>query len=82
MAKNTKTASRQEDRRHTVPCTIEEEDAGSMAVARQTPPPTLRFSHAGWCEELKMSYYIGAYAPRDWDEYEALAKYADKEGAR
>ena len=27
MAKNTKTASRQEDRRHTVPCTIEEATA-------------------------------------------------------
>lgn len=82
MAMNTKAARRQEDRRQTVSCTIEEEDAGRMAVARQTQPPTLRFSHAGWCEELKRSYYIGAYAPRDWDEYEALAKYADKEGAR
>lgn len=81
MAKSTKAARVQKDRRQTVSCIIKE-DAGRMGVARQTRPPTLRFSHAGWCEELKRSYYIGAYEPRDWDEYDALAKYADKEGAR
>ena len=56
--------------------------AAPVDDARKGFPPTLRFSSAGWCEELKRSYFIGAYVPHDWAEYDALAKYADKEGTK
>lgn len=85
MEKETKAATRKSGRRK---ATTAKPVDGAVAVAapvddaRKGFPPILRFSSAGWCEELKRSYFIGAYAPRDWDEYEALAKYADKEGAR
>ena len=85
MAKETKAATRKSGRRKTP--TAKPVD-GAVAVAapvddaRKGFPPTLRFSSAGWCEELKRSYFIGTYAPHDWEEYEALAKYADKEGAK
>ena len=83
MAKETKTATRKSGRRKTT--TAKPVDVGVAAPVEDTRkgfPPTLRFSSAGWCEELKRSYFIGTYAPHDWAEYDALAKYADKEGTR
>ena len=83
MAKETKTATRKSGRRKaTTAKPVEEAVAAPVDEARKGFPPTLRFSSAGWCEELKRSYFIGAYVPHDWAEYEALEKYADKEGAR
>ena len=85
MAKETKSATRKSGRRK---ATTAKPVDGAVAVAapvaddRKGFPPTLRFSSAGWCEELKRSYFIGTYAPHDWAEYEALEKYADKEGAK
>ena len=85
MAKETKSATRKSGRRKaTTAKPIEEAVAVAAPVeeARKGFPPTLRFSSAGWCEELKRSYFIGAYVPHDWEEYDALARYADKEGTR
>ena len=85
MAKETKTATRKSGRRKATTAKPFEEDvavAAPVEDARKGFPPTLRFSSAGWCEELKRSYFIGAYVPHDWAEYDALAKYTDKEGAR
>ena len=83
MAKETKPETRKSGRRKaTTAKPVEEAVAASVADARKGFPPTLRFSSAGWCEELKRSYFIGTYAPHDWAEYEALEKYADKEGAK
>ena len=83
MAKETKTATRKGGRRKaTAAKPVEEAVAAPVDDARKGFPPTLRFSSAGWCEELKRSYFIGAYVPHDWEEYEALSKYADKEGTK
>ena len=83
MAKETKSATRKSGRRKTTTAKpVEEAVAAPVDDARKGFPPTLRFSSAGWCEELKRSYFIGTYAPHDWAEYEALEKYADKEGAK
>ena len=83
MAKETKAATRKSGRRKaTTAKPVEEAVAAPVADARKGFPPTLRFSSAGWCEELKRSYFIGTYAPHDWAEYEALERYADKEGAK
>lgn len=83
MAKETKPATRKSGRRKaTTAKPVEEAVAAPVDDARKGFPPTLRFSSAGWCEELKRSYFIGTYAPHDWTEYNALAKYADKEGTR
>ena len=83
MAKETKSATRKGGRRKTTTAKpVEEAVAAPVADARKGFPPTLRFSSAGWCEELKRSYFIGTYAPHDWAEYEALEKYAGKEGAK
>ena len=83
MAKETKTATRKGGRRKaTAAKPVEEAVAAPVDDARKGFPPTLRFSSAGWCEELKRSYFIGAYVPHDWAEYDALEKYADKEGAK
>lgn len=83
MAKETKPATRKSGRRKaTTAKPVEEAVAAPVDDARKGFPPTLRFSSAGWCEELKRSYFIGAYVPHDWAEYNALAKYADKEGTR
>ena len=83
MAKETKPETRKSGRRKaTTAKPVEEAVAAPVADARKGFPPTLRFSSAGWCEELKRSYFIGTYAPHDWAEYEALEKYADKEGAK
>lgn len=83
MAKETKQATRKSGRRKaTTAKPVEEAVAAPVDDARKGFPPTLRFSSAGWCEELKRSYFIGAYVPHDWAEYNALAKYADKEGTR
>ena len=83
MAKETKPATRKSGRRKaTTAKPVEEAVAAPIADARKGLPPTLRFSSAGWCEELKRSYFIGTYAPHDWAEYDALEKYADKEGAK
>lgn len=83
MAKETKPATRKSGRRKaTTAKPVEEAVAAPVDDARKGFPPTLRFSSAGWCEELKRSYFIGAYVPHDWAEYDALAKYADKEGTR
>ena len=83
MAKEAKTATRKGGRRKTTAAKpVEEAVAAPVDDARKEFPPTLRFSSAGWCEELKRSYFIGAYVPHDWEEYEALEKYADKEGAK
>ena len=83
MAKETKTATRKSGRRKaTTAKPVEEAVAAPVDDARKGFPPTLRFSSAGWCEELKRSYFIGAYVPHDWAEYDALAKYADKEGTK
>ena len=83
MAKETKPATRKGGRRKTTTAKpVEEAVAAPVDDARKGFPPTLRFSSAGWCEELKRSYFIGTYAPHDWAEYEALEKYADKEGAK
>ena len=85
MAKETKPATRKSGRRKaTTAKPVEEAVAVAEPVedTRKGFPPTLRFSSAGWCEELKRSYFIGAYVPHDWAEYEALAKYADKEGTK
>lgn len=83
MAKETKSATRKSGRRKaTTAKPVEEAVAAPVDEARKGFPPTLRFSSAGWCEELKRSYFIGTYAPHDWAEYEALARYADKEGTR
>ena len=85
MAKETKPETRKSVRRKT---TAAKPVDGAVAVAapvddsRKGFPPTLRFSSAGWCEELKRSYFIGTYAPHDWAEYNALEKYADKEGTK
>ena len=85
MAKEAKTATRKSGRRK---ATTAKPVDGAVAVAapvddaRKGFPPTLRFSSAGWCEELKRSYFIGAYVPNDWEEYDALARYADKEGTK
>ena len=83
MAKETKAATRKSGRRKTPAAKpVEEAVAAPVDGARKGFPPTLRFSSAGWCEELKRSYFIGTYAPHDWAEYDALARYADKEGAK
>ena len=83
MAKETKSATRKSGRRKaTTAKPVEEAVAAPVEEARKGFPPTLRFSSAGWCEELKRSYFIGAYVPHDWAEYDALARYADKEGTR
>ena len=83
MAKETKSATRKSGRRKaTTAKPVEEAVAAPVEEARKGFPPTLRFSSAGWCEELKRSYFIGTYAPHDWAEYDALARYADKEGAK
>ena len=83
MAKETKPATRKIGRRKaTAAKPVEEAVAEPVYEARKGFPPTLRFSSAGWCEELKRSYFIGTYAPHDWAEYDALDKYADKEGAK
>ena len=83
MAKETKAATRKSGRRKaTTAKPVEEAVAAPVADARKGFPPTLRFSSAGWCEELKRSYFIGTYAPHDWAEYEALERYADKEGTK
>ena len=83
MAKETKSATRKSGRRKATSAKpVEEAVAAPVEEARKGLPPTLRFSSAGWCEELKRSYFIGTYAPHDWAEYEALEKYADKEGTR
>ena len=83
MAKETKPETRKGGRRKaTTAKPVEEAVAAPVDEARKGFPPTLRFSSAGWCEELKRSYFIGAYVPHDWAEYYALAKYADKEGTR
>ena len=83
MGKETKPETRKSGRRK---ATAEKPVEGAVAApvddARKGVPPTLRFSSAGWCEELKHSYFLGTYAPHDWEEYEALAKYADKEGTK
>lgn len=85
MEKGTKAATRKSGRRKT-PAAKPVDGAVAVAApveeARKGFPPTLRFSSAGWCEELKRSYFIGAYVPHDWEEYDALARYADKEGTR
>ena len=83
MAKETKPETRKSGRRKaTTAKPVEEAVAAPVDDARKGFPPTLRFSSAGWCEELKRSYFIGTYAPHDWAEYEALERYADKEGAK
>ena len=83
MAKETKAATRKSGRRKTATAKpVEEAVAAPVDDSRKGFPPTLRFSSAGWCEELKRSYFIGTYAPHDWAEYDALEKYADKEGAK
>ena len=83
MAKETKSATRKGGRRKaTTAKPVEEAVAAPVDDARKGFPPTLRFSSAGWCEELKRSYFIGAYVPHDWKEFEALERYADKEGAK
>ena len=83
MAKETKPETRKSGRRKaTAAKPVEEAVAAPVDDARKGFPPTLRFSSAGWCEELKRSYFIGAYVPHDWAEYDALAKYADKEGTK
>ena len=83
MAKETKPETRKSGRRKaTTAKPVEEAVAAPVADARKGFPPTLRFSSAGWCEELKRSYFIGTYAPHDWAEYDALEKYADKEGEK
>ena len=83
MAKETKPATRKSGRRKTTTAKpVEDTVAAPVDDARKGFPPTLRFSSAGWCEELKRSYFIGAYVPHDWAEYDALEKYADKEGAK
>ena len=83
MAKETKTETRKGGRRKTITAKpVEEAVAEPVDDDRKGFPPTLRFSSAGWCEELKRSYFIGTYAPHDWAEYDALAKYADKEGEK
>ena len=83
MAKETKSATRKGGRRKTTTAKpVEEAVAAPVDEARKGFPPTLRFSSAGWCEELKRSYFIGTYAPHDWAECDALEKYADKEGAK
>ena len=83
MAKETKPETRKGGRRKTTTAKpVEEAVAAPVDEARKGFPPTLRFSSAGWCEELKRSYFIGTYAPHDWAEYNALEKYADKEGAK
>ena len=83
MAKETKPKTRKSGRRKaTTAKPVEEAVAAPVDEARKGFPPTLRFSSAGWCEELKRSYFIGTYAPHDWAEYEALEKYADKEGEK
>lgn len=83
MAKETKTATRKSGRRKAAAAKpVEDTVAAQVADSRKGFPPTLRFSSAGWCEELKRSYFIGAYVPHDWAEYEALEKYADKEGTK
>ena len=85
MAKETKSATRKSGRRKATtakPVEAAVPVAEPNAGARNGLPPTLRFSSAGWCEELKRSYFIGAYVPHDWAEYAALEKYADKEGKR
>ena len=83
MAKETKPETRKSGRRKaTAAKPVEEAVAAPVDDARKGFPPTLRFSSAGWCEELKRSYFIGAYAPHDWAEYDALEKYADKEGTK
>ena len=83
MAKETKPETRKGGRRKTPTAKpVEEAVAAPVDEARKGFPPTLRFSSAGWCEELKRSYFIGTYAPHDWAEYDALEKYADKEGAK
>lgn len=83
MAKETKAETRKSGRRKTTTAKpVEEAVAAPVDDARKGFPPTLRFSSAGWCEELKRSYFIGAYVPHDWAEYDALEKYADKEGTK
>ena len=85
MAKETKPETRKSGRRKATTAKPVDEAvavAAPVADARKGFPPTLRFSSAGWCEKLKRSYFIGTYAPHDWKEFEALERYADKEGAK
>lgn len=39
---------------------------------------TLVFEESGWCEALKRSYMMGAYEPKNREEYEALKPFAQK----
>ena len=47
----------------------------------QGTPPALFFDHAGWCDALGRSYFMGYYWPQSWAEYDALRPFA-KGGAR
>lgn len=47
----------------------------------QGTPTALFFDHAGWCDALGRSYFMGYYWPQSWAEYEALRPFA-KGGAR
>lgn len=40
---------------------------------------TLLFDRGGWCKELKKSYAMGIYRPKDYEEYSILKKYAKAE---
>ena len=44
-------------------------------------PPALYFDHAGWCDALGRSYFMGYYWPQTWAEYDALRPFA-KGGAQ
>ena len=50
--------------------------AEKVPEERQGVPPALFFATAGWCEELKRSYFMGYYWPQSWAEYDALRPYA------
>ena len=56
------------------------EKSASAVIQEKNTPPVLFFDGGGWCEELRKSYFAGRYEPKSWDEYEALKKYARREG--
>ena len=57
---------------------LEKTDAESAQAedVKDSAPPMLFFDHAGWCDKIGGSYYMGWYQPRSWNEYNALKKYA------
>lgn len=62
------------------PVIVQQQPCAAEQQSTPANPPALFFEHAGWCEELGTSYYMGWYQPTCWREYNALKPFA-KRGA-